>query len=411
MKNFLIIISCFFIFKNSYATVWRVYPSATQHTLTQAILNAKAFDTILLGSGIYKEGNILINKPLYLKGLAGAIIDGEKKYEIISVKSDAVTIDGLQVQHAGYSSTEDFAGIKIYNARNVSIINNTVIDTYFGIYGQYIRNCFISNNKLYSNATDEIISGNGIHCWKSDSVSIMHNYIKGHRDGIYFEFVNYSMIVSNYSDENLRYGLHFMFSSNNTYVNNIFSKNGSGVAVMYSHHVKMFWNTFSNSEGSAAYGILLKDITDSDIDFNRFFKNTSAVYMEGTSRIKIANNQFIKNGWAFKVSANCIDIEVTKNNFIANTFDVTTNGSVSLNTFNSNYWDKYEGYDLNRDGTGDVPYHPISMFSMVVEKNPSTAILLRSMIVTLMDKAEKMIPSLTPVNLLDNVPLMKPFYQ
>ena len=79
-----------------------------------------------------------------------------------------------------------------------------------------------------------------------------------------------------------------------------------------------------------------------------------------------------------------------------------------LNTFNNNYWDKYEGYDLNKDKIGDVPYRPVSMYSMMVEQNPTIMMLFRSFIVRLMDKTEKILPSLTPENLKDDAPLMKP---
>ncbi|RYZ53300.1 MAG: nitrous oxide reductase family maturation protein NosD, partial [Chitinophagaceae bacterium] len=65
------------------------------------------------------------------------------------------------------------------------------------------------------------------------------------------------------------------------------------------------------------------------------------------------------------------------------------------------------GYDLNRDGIGDVPYHPVSMYSMVIEQNPNAGILMRSFMVTLLDKAEKAIPSLTPENMTDEQPIMK----
>ena len=95
------------------------------------------------------------------------------------------------------------------------------------------------------------------------------------------------------------------------------------------------------------------------------------------------------------------------NNFLANTFDVGTNGSLVLNTFSNNYWDKYEGYDLNKDGFGDVAYHPVSMYSTIVESSPNTLMLLRSFMVSLLDKAERAIPSLTPENLRDDQPLMK----
>jgi nitrous oxidase accessory protein len=79
-----------------------------------------------------------------------------------------------------------------------------------------------------------------------------------------------------------------------------------------------------------------------------------------------------------------------------------------LNKFYNNYWDKYEGYDLNKDKIGDIPYRPVSMYAMIIEINPPAMILFRSFITTLLDKTEKVLPSLTPENLKDDSPLMKP---
>jgi nitrous oxidase accessory protein len=103
-----------------------------------------------------------------------------------------------------------------------------------------------------------------------------------------------------------------------------------------------------------------------------------------------------------------MDNVVTKNNFTNNTFDVSTNGSLVLNYFKQNFWDKYEGYDLNRDKVGDIPFHPLSLFSVIVEKNPPVMLLFRSFMVSLLDKSEKMLPSLTPENFVDTEPLMNP---
>jgi nitrous oxidase accessory protein len=167
-------------------------------------------------------------------------------------------------------------------------------------------------------------------------------------------------------------------------------------------------NHFEENWGASAYGILLKDITDSYIVHNEFFKNTVGIYMEGSSRIEIQKNTFKENGWAIKVQASCDDNNFSLNNFYGNSFDISTNGTVSLNKFFNNYWDKYEGYDRNKDGMGDVPYHPVSMYSMIVEQNPNSIILLRSFMVSLLDKAEKAIPSLTPEYLTDEKPFMKP---
>jgi nitrous oxidase accessory protein len=198
-----------------------------------------------------------------------------------------------------------------------------------------------------------------------------------------------------------------MFSNNDSYVLNTFTGNGAGVAVMFTKNVKMFHNVFEQNWGDAAYGLLLKEISDSQIAGNKFISNTSGIYMEGTNRIIVTKNSFHQNGWGMRIQASCMDNIITKNNFTANTFDITTNGSLVLNNFDGNYWDKYEGYDLNKDKKGDVPYHPISLFSVIVEMNPPAMLLYRSIIVSLLDKSEKLIPSLTPDLFRDNTPLMR----
>jgi len=377
-------------------------------TIQQALQMAGKGDTILVDAGEYHEKNLVINKTVFLIGIDHPVLDGEHKYEIISVKANGVVVDGFKIIHSGISSIEDFAGIKIYGCRDVVIKNNILEDTFFGIYSQYGLNCTIEKNSITAYGKEEQQSGNGIHCWKSDSMRIIANTVSGHRDGIYFEFVTNSVIWRNTSFNNLRYGLHFMFSNNDAYITNIFKSNGAGVAVMFSHHVKMFHNFFEENWGDAAYGLLLKEIADSYIDNNRFTKNTTGIHMEGSSRISMHKNVFENNGWALKIQASCMEIALNENNFTGNTFDVGTNGSLVLNSFNNNYWDKYDGYDLNKDKIGDVPYRPVSMYSMIVEQNPPAMMLFRSFMTALLDRTEKIIPTLTPENLKDDHPLMKP---
>jgi nitrous oxidase accessory protein len=406
MRLSYLIVSFFICFSISARTI-RVGSNRMYKNITAGIEAAEEGDTVLVDAGHYKERNLIINKSIVLAGINYPVLDGEKKYEIISVKTNRVVVNGFRIVHSGVSSLEDISGIKIYECRDVIIKNNILEDTFFGIYTQNGLNCIIENNILKATGKEEQQSGNGIHCWKSDSMRIIGNTVSGHRDGIYFEFVTNSIIWRNTSFQNLRYGLHFMFSHNNAYVTNIFQNNGAGVAVMYSHGVKMFNNYFLENWGDAAYGLLLKEITDSYIGGNHFEKNTGGIYMEGASRIEMEKNNFLGNGWAMKIQASCMDISVVKNNFIANTFDVSTNGSMMLNFFNNNYWDKYEGYDLNKDRIGDIPYRPVSLYSMIVEKNPPAMVLFRSFITSLMDKTEKILPGITPENLKDDHPMMR----
>jgi nitrous oxidase accessory protein len=369
---------------------------------------AKSGDTVFVDKGLYCEGNIVIDKPLVLKGIGNPVLDGQKKYEIISIKSPYVTVDGFFVKNSGQSSMQDISGIRVHNTHHVAVTGNTLEDNFFGIYLQQSSHCIVKNNRLTAFGKAEHLIGNGIHSWKSDSLLVLNNFITGHRDGIYLEFTTNSEVQKNISHGNLRYGLHFMFAHHNNYTFNTFSNNGAGVAVMYTHHVNMKGNIFKDNWGDAAYGILLKEITDSHIEHNEFSGNTMAIFMEGASRIRINNNKFNANGWALKIQASCMDNSIGKNNFRGNTFDVATNSSLVLNTFDKNYWDKYEGYDLNKDGIGDVPYRPVSLFSMIVERYPPAMILFRSFMVTLLDRTEKMIPGMTPEQLKDTMPSMKP---
>jgi nitrous oxidase accessory protein len=105
--------------------------------------------------------------------------------------------------------------------------------------------------------------------------------------------------------------------------------------------------------------------------------------------------------------ANAQANEVRDNLFEQNAFDVATNSRSNYSTFSGNFWDRYRGYDLNRDGIGDVPHAPVRLFALVVAQSPPTLILLRSLLVDMLDMAERVIPSLTPETLLDERPLMR----
>lgn len=403
-------LSTIFIFLSFLATsakTIRVGKGMEQTTIKGALQIANHGDTILVGQGVYKEQNIIIDKSVYLKGIGLPELHGEDKYENLTIKVNFVVVEGFHFTHAGKSSYNDLAALKIIGSRDILIRNNRFTNSFFGIYCQNANRVVIAGNILHSNAKDEITSANGIHCWKSDNLKIIQNTISGHRDGIYFEFVTGTTIEGNNSFNNVRYGLHFMFSSHNLYKSNIFRDNGAGVAVMYSNNVTMQRNTFSDNWGNAAYGILMKDIIDSDVEGNIFTRNTVGIYLEGSNRINMKANRFDDNGWAIKMQASCTDNLITKNNFTSNTFDVATNGSLVLNIFKGNYWERYEGYDLNRDGTGDIPYRPVSLYSMIVERNPATLMLFRSFMVDLMDKAERIIPGMTPEDLKDDEPRMK----
>jgi len=377
-------------------------------TLNEGIAKARDGDTLLLREGIYREGNIILEKAITILGENYPVLDGESKFEILTIHADNVVIRGLKFKNTGNASMNDMAAIKALACVNLQILDCRFENTFFGIYFANSTASRVENNQLVAHAVAEHQIGNGIHMWKSSNMTVNHNVIKGHRDGIYFEFVTNSLITNNLSEGNLRYGLHFMFSHDDEYRNNVFLNNGAGVAVMYTKGVTMINNTFQRNWGSSSYGLLLKDIRDSFVTGNKFTENSIGIFMEGSSRIVFDGNAFTGNGYAVRLQASCDGNVFERNNFSQNTFDMVTNGTLVLNRINRNYWDKYEGYDLNRDAVGDIPYRPVSMYGMIVENMPTAVLLWRSFLVYLLDRTEKAIPVITPENLKDVSPSMKP---
>ncbi len=411
MRQFPIVLSILFIVllqnNKAFGNTIKVCASCEYKSVSNAVSVAKAGDTLLINGGYYTEGEIKIEKPLVILGINKPILDGASKTGIFYIKADSVTIKGLVFQNVGVSYTEEFAAIHVYKSNYFTIENNELKNVFFGILVEKSHYGIIHNNNISSNAVVEHSSGNGIHLWHSDNVRITHNYLSKLRDGLYFEFVSESYIANNLSENNLRYGLHFMFSNNNDYYDNTFINNGAGVAVMFSKFINMKRNRFYKNWGTASFGLLLKEIYDAEIEDNIFEENTIGINVEGCTRINYKNNNLIRNGWAVKISGGCYANIFANNNFISNSFDISYNSKMNDNKFDSNYWSSYTGYDLDKDGIGDVPYRPVKLFSYIVNQTPETIILLRSLFIDILNFSEKVSPVFTPDNLVDATPKMK----
>lgn len=410
MKRYIkFILACILLmgFQMGMAHTWTVCTTCENNSIKKTISQASDYDTIRIEKGTYKEFEILVNKPLVIKGIDYPIVDGEKKGEIFRVQSDDVTLDGLFVINVGVSYTKDNAAIRVVQSKNFLIQNMVLEQLFFGIYLEKSSHGKVYHNRIIGDAVDEYNSGNGIQLWYSSDIEVLKNHVQGTRDGIYLEFSDRITITDNVSMDNLRYGLHFMFSNNDLYSNNTFENNGAGVAVMFSKFITMKSNVFRKNWGTAAYGMLLKEINDAEIIGNTFEENTIGINIEGSNRIKYTNNDFIGNGWAIRVVGACYTNSFKANNFMYNSFDISYNSKLNDNVFEGNFWSSYTGYDLDKDGIGDVPYRPVKLFSYVVNRTPETIVLLRSLFMDIIDFSERVSPVFTPDNLKDAQPLMK----
>lgn len=383
------------------------FPAPGQ-TLSQRIQTTMAGDTLRIEAGVYSEPTILLDRPITLLGEPGAVIRGSGDHELMVINADSISIQGLRFEHVERTFMEDRAAIRVAGHTHCRIMDNEFDDVFFGVYLAKADACEVGGNTFRSDIQNETSGGNAIHSWYSKRLAIHDNDIDGFRDGIYLEFTEDSQVAGNVSRNNLRYGLHFMFSDRCAYEDNVFEDNRAGVAVMYADGILMRGNTFRRAWGTSAYGLLLKEIRDGSLTDNLLEGNTTAVFMEASDRLIISGNAFVNNGWALRVMGNAIDNRFERNDFSGNTFDVSTNSRSAPSSFANNYWDRYAGYDLDRNGIGDVAFRPVTLFSVLAEQHEASLFLFRSILVDVLDAAESLLPVLTPTDLVDATPSMRP---
>ncbi|HEY9396293.1 MAG TPA: nitrous oxide reductase family maturation protein NosD, partial [Burkholderiales bacterium] len=108
-------------------------------SITAAIARAQAGDTITVTRGRYEE-NLLIDKPLTLKGLDRPTINSALKGDTIRITSPDVTIENLIIADSGDDLTAQNAGIYIQpGADRVTVRNCDIAYSLFGLWIEGVK--------------------------------------------------------------------------------------------------------------------------------------------------------------------------------------------------------------------------------------------------------------------------------
>lgn len=302
--------------KNSYFT-----------KISEAIENAKDGDTILVHEGMYEE-NLIINKRISLVAIGKVILIGAKAEEpVVTIAANNVQIEGFNI-----TNTNGFFSIAVYIAKGYGlsrIYNNTIMNTYFGIFsdktfeneitnnsivknnfGIMLNNTFGSefkNNKIENNKYGLVLSGDSKN-------TIRENKIKNNQYGIYF-FNSESDIANDNYLYNNAYGIYLTGFSNSIVIeNNTVTNSQYGLFVDTSH----FNDILGNKVESSTYGLYLQNCRYNNVSTNFIINETVGIQLYGTINNTILNNTVI---------GSTIGIEVD------NSYNDTIKGNVLLNIF------------------------------------------------------------------------------
>ncbi|MCW4016076.1 MAG: right-handed parallel beta-helix repeat-containing protein [Candidatus Bathyarchaeota archaeon] len=263
-------------------------------SIQEAINNAVDGDTVYVKKGTYHE-NIVVNKSLSL----------------IGENLDTTIIDGAAAPIVYGDPSEEYRRPITIQCDNVSISGFKLLYGYAGITIGEVNFCRIYGNRIadnqhgiilvgtsYSNITGNYFESIGlssaIQLSKSNDNFVSGNYIDSCTEGIQIWSSSYNNTVSENTITNCDDpAIRLQYSSNNTVTRNNISNSGVGTCIYVSNN------------------------------------NT------------ITNNNYVNNTVQFSATE---------------TYALTFGYNVSVNLINQNYWNDYNGTDINNDGTGDTPY-------------------------------------------------------
>ena len=388
---------------------------AQPRTLQSRIALAAAGGTVIADGGTH-AGPIVIHGPLTVIGTNGAVIDGGGLGSVVTIDGDDVVFRGFTVRNSGRQVTEEAAGIKATGNRH-RIEANDVHDVYFGIHVGGGSGYVIQDNRIAPGQRHGARPGHGVSVWHARDSRIVRNRISDARDGVYLSFAE-GAVVSENEVTRCRYGLHSMSSRYASLLDNTLTANLLGAALMQSDKLTLCGNRIEqHRQGSAAYGVLLKDIGDLVAEDNVIVANRVGVYAEGVPsqparEAIVTRNLIAGNEVGLALQSNAA-LTLTGNRIADNLADVRplgrrlSDGTRWSRAGRGNSWSQYRGYDANGDGIGDVPHHVNEPMDALIRRNPMAQAFLYTPAHLALEATARMFPLYRDRPLLvDDHPLM-----
>ena len=347
--------------------------------------------TILVDAGIYYE-SVVVNKSLSLIGESkfNTVIDGMGVGSVVRVEACNVNITGFTLMNSSFS------GVNILNSRGNNISYNILRNNYNGIYLKNSSDNVIEGNDISSSVyglhsidswrnfifgNNISANSNGVHLVSSNNSVVFGNEIlSSELNGIFLSDSYYNNVTDNViffnkgrgirllnsqnnvvSDNkilNNTYGLDFYSSNNNTLFNNDVSLNKYGMWLFNSGN-----NSFIrvNASFNSEDGSFLTNSDDNVFSYGNFSCNKNGFHLENSDDNLIFGNEISNNSeYGLRLWNSSFNV-IIHNNFIKNSINVEQprNSSFSNvwdNGMEGNFWSDYKGFDVDKNGVGDVSY-------------------------------------------------------
>ncbi len=369
--------------------------------LNTLLRNLKEGDTLKLKPGFY-TGPVTIEIPnIVIDGGSKATVSGMNNQSVFIIKADNVTLQNLHITQSGDSPDKLDAGVKIRDVEHAVIRNCLIDEVLIGIDFYKSNNCIIEHNEISSLSNKPLaLKGDAIRLWYSTNNEVKFNYWHGVRDMVIW-YSSHNYFEGNRGVGN-RYAMHFMYSHNNRIHNSVFVNNSVGIFLMYSEETIITDNLIKASTGASGMCIGMKETSSNQILNNRLLYSSFGIHFDISPFVPEKINTVMGNEIAFCNIALQFhsDLEgnvIRENYFHDNLTQVQTNGKTANgNKFEGNFWSDYQGYDKNKDNTGDVPYALYSYSEHLWVFNKNIKFFYGAPILEVLDFLERLAPFSKP---------------
>ena len=377
--------------------------------LIEAVKSAGAGDVLRLGPGTY-AGPVVIDRPMTIEGAGKAVVQGNGKGSVITVRASRVTIRGLTIRGSGSSNQTLDSAVKLPRGwRNARIENNVMLGNLVGVDVHGAINARVAGNIIVGRRDKRMNDrGNGIYVWNAPGLIVEDNDIRYGRDGIFVNTSNRDIFRNN-RFRDLRFAVHYMYTHNSVVSGNISTRNHLGYAVMFSNNVKV---TDNISLDDRDYGIMLNYTNNSVISGN-LLKGVRdrGIFVYDAQKNRITGNRIEGCGIGIHFTAGSERNIVSGNAFVGNRIQVKYVGTKWVDWSyqgRGNYWSNFSAYDLNGDGIAEGIFRPNDAVDRVLWTQPAARLLLGSPAVQLVRWSQSAFPALLPGGVVDRHPLMRP---
>lgn len=369
--------------------------------------HATAGSTLEIGPGTYR-GDFAIDRPLRLIGRGRPRLIGSGRGSVVRIRADDVLIEGFDIDGLGGGDLgRDASGIHVAAAR-ATVRDCRIVNTLFGVYLREANDATVERSTIHGiPGKDPGEKGSGIHVWNTIGFRLVGNELVGVRDGFYIQSSSRGFIAHNTAHD-LRYGLHYMFSDDNVFEDNVFENGAAGTALMYSKRITFRRNRFLHNRGFASVGLLLKACDDVLAEDNLITDNARGIFLEGSYRNRFRRNIVSESDTAIVLYDSSAENIFEGNAFIGNMTPLTLSGRRTDTRFDGNYWSGNDEPDLDGDGRSDRPYRLSSVFDHLRSNLTAADLMTPGFAAAALGFAERTFPVLEPIAVVDRAPLARP---